>query len=60
MKHVVATNMILWLRTLIKESVEEIIELQKELLHDVSLVRFIFINVNIVIKFVYSYLILST
>ena len=60
MKHVVATNMILWLRTLIKESVEEIIELQKELLHDVSLVRFTFINVNIVIEFVYSYLILST
>ena len=40
-KHIVATNMILWLGTLIKESVEEIIELQKEALHEAGLVRLI-------------------
>ena len=39
-KHIVATNIILWLRTLIKESVEEIIELQEESTDYASLVNY--------------------
>ena len=43
-KHIIATNIILWLRTLIKESVEEIIELEKEALREEGLVSIKFLD----------------
>ena len=39
MMHIVATNIILWLGTLIKESVEEIVEVQRE--HETDMVSII-------------------
>ena len=45
-KHIVATNSILWLRTLIKESVHEIIEMQEEAADEESLVSFVCRVVN--------------